>query len=91
MCDLVMPRSTRAFRIDDRLLEALDRLAMKGNTNANRYLENLLMSHAKQSGEIPMDLAPLGDTRGGKRPGAGRKAQSAPTDNDQAPEAIDTN
>jgi hypothetical protein len=91
MCDLVMPRSTRAFRIDDRLLEALDRLAMKGNTNANRYLENLLMSHAKQAGEIPMDLAPLGDTRGGKRAGAGRKAQSAPTDDDQAPEAIDAN
>jgi hypothetical protein len=86
MCDLVMPRSTRAFRIDDRLLEALDRLAMKGNTNANRYLENLLMSHAKQSGEIPMDLAPLGDTRGGKRPGAGRKAQP-PEATDQAIEA----
>jgi hypothetical protein len=83
MCEVTMPRSTRAFRLDDRLLEALDRLAMKGNTNANRYLENLLMSHAKQAGEVPMDLAPLGDTRGGRRSGAGRKVQTSPDTTDE--------
>jgi hypothetical protein len=72
MCDSAVPRSTRAFRLDDRLLEALDRLAQKGNISANKYIENLLMSHTKQIGEIPMDLEPLGDTRGGKRKNAGR-------------------
>ncbi len=72
MCDASMPRSNRAFRIDDRLLEALDRLAKKGNISANKYLENLLLSHTKQVGEIPMDTEPLGDPRGGKRSGAGR-------------------
>ncbi len=75
MCDATMPRSTRAFRLDDRLLEALDRLAKKGNISANKYVENLLMSHAKQLGEIPMDTEPLGDPRGGKRDGSGRKSK----------------
>jgi hypothetical protein len=75
MFDNFMPRTTRAFRIDDRALEALDRLSAKGNISANKYLENLLMSHAKQAGEIPMDAEPLGDPRGGKRVNAGRKAK----------------
>ncbi len=73
MCNADMPRSTRAFRIDERLLEALDRLAQKGNISANKYIENLLMSHAKQVGEIPMDAEPLGDPRGGRRSNSGRK------------------
>lgn len=73
MCNADMPRSVRAFRIDERLLEALDRLARKGNISANKYIENLLMSHAKQVGEMPMDAEPLGDPRGGKRANSGRK------------------
>jgi hypothetical protein len=68
-----MPRINRTFRIDSRVLEALDRLAGKGETNANKYLENLLLSHAKLLGEVPMDTEPLADARGGKREGAGRK------------------
>ena len=76
MCDAAMPRSTRAFRIDERVLEALDRLAQKGNISANKYLENLLLSHAKQVGEMPMNAEPLGDPRGGKRKGAGRKPKA---------------
>ncbi|GAP96093.1 hypothetical protein NIES2104_26280 [Leptolyngbya sp. NIES-2104] len=75
-----MPRSTRAFRIDDRLLEALDKLAMKSNISANKYLENLLMSHTKQVGEIPMDTEPLGDPRGGKRANSGRPKKTESTD-----------
>jgi hypothetical protein len=70
-----MPRINRTFRIDSRVLEALDRLAQKGDTNANKYLENLLLSHAKLLGEMPMDAEPLADARGGKRDGAGRKSQ----------------
>ena len=73
MYQVEMPRSVRAFRIDERLLEALDRLAKKGNISANKYIENLLMSHAKQVGEMAMDAEPLGDPRGGKRANSGRK------------------
>ena len=72
MCSPSMPRSTRAFRIDDRVLDALDKLATKANISANKYLENLLLSHSKQLGEIPMDAEPLGDPRGGKRANSGR-------------------
>ncbi len=52
---------------------------MKSNISANKYLENLLMSHTKQVGEIPMDADPLGDPRGGKRANSGRpkKTESA--------------
>jgi hypothetical protein len=88
VCDSAMPRSTRAFRIDDRLLEALDRLAQKSNISANKYLENLLMSHSKQVGEIPMNTEPLGDPRGGSRTGAGRKSKkSEETDRASSTEA----
>lgn len=62
-----MPRINRTFRIDSRVLEALERLAEKNGTNANKYLENLLLSHAKIVGEMPMDSEPLADSRGGKR------------------------
>jgi hypothetical protein len=89
MCDAFMPRANRAFRIDDRLLEALDRLAKKGNISANKYLENLLMSHAKQVGEIPMDAEPLGDPRGGKRLGSGRPKASPPTNTTMSPEELE--
>jgi len=74
-----MSRSTRAFRLDDRVLEALDRLAQKDNTSANRYVENLLLGHAKQLGEIPMTATPLGDPRGGKRV-KGQKASETSDD-----------
>ena len=84
ICHADMPRTTRAFRIDERLLEALDRLARKGNVSANKYIENLLMSHAKQVGEIPMDAEPLGDPRGGKRVNSGRKKTGKLADNDDA-------
>jgi hypothetical protein len=47
--------------------EALERLARKSNISANKYLENLLMAHAKQLGEMPMNAEPLGETRGGDR------------------------
>jgi hypothetical protein len=75
-----MPRSTRAFRLDDRVLEALDRMAQKENASANRYVENLLLNHAKQQGEIPMTAAPLGDPRGGKRVKGQKVAEAVPNE-----------
>lgn len=74
LLDEEMPRRNRTFKLDERVLEALEVLAQKNNASVNRYLENLLFSHAKKEGEIPIDAMPLGDSRGGKREGAGRKS-----------------
>lgn len=72
-----MPRINRTFRIDSRVLEAIDRLAEKNGSSANSYLENLLLSHAKMTGEMSMDSEPLPDNRGGKREGSGRKKDAS--------------
>jgi hypothetical protein len=78
-----MPRRAATYRLDDRILEALERIARKNNTSVNKYLENLLFTHTKQLGEIPMTAESLGETRGGSRKGAGRaksSQQESPTD-----------
>lgn len=62
-----MPRVRRSYKIDERVVDALTRVASKSNMSANRYLENLLFSHAKTVGEIPFEAEPLGETRGGDR------------------------
>lgn len=62
-----MPRIRRSYKIDERVVDALTRAAAKSNMSANRYLENLLFSHGKTVGEIPLDSMPLGETRGGDR------------------------
>jgi hypothetical protein len=64
---LLMPRVRRSYKIDERVTDALMRAAAKSNMSANRYLENLLFSHAQTVGEIPLDAQPLGETRGGDR------------------------
>lgn len=63
----VMPRVRRSYKIDERVIDALSAAAAKSNMSANRYLENLLFSHGKTVGEIPLDAHPLGETRGGDR------------------------
>lgn len=62
---LPMPRKRRSYNIDERLISALAELAARDNMSANRYLENLLFSHGRDRGVIPMDAKPLGETRGG--------------------------
>lgn len=70
-------RKNKSFKLDERVLEALESLAQKRNASMNRYLENLLFSHAKQEGEIAIDAMPIGDKRGGKRKNAGRKVTNS--------------
>ena len=65
-----MPRVRRSYKIDERVVDALTRAASKSNMSANRYLENLLFSHAKTVGELPFEAEPLGETRGGDRTGS---------------------
>lgn len=75
----MVERKNKSFKLDERVLEALDSLAQKHNASINRYLENLLLAHAKQEGEIPIDAMPIGENRGGKRMNAGRKVTSKAT------------
>jgi hypothetical protein len=63
---LAMPRKTKTFKLDERVLAALEDLARRQNASANRYLENLLFAIGKKEGVIPIDEMPLGETRGVK-------------------------
>lgn len=76
---LCMPRAKIGLQIDDRVIEAIKELAKASNASTNRYIESVLFAHAKGAGAIPVDAEPLGEARGGKRPGAGKpkKGKSA--------------
>ena len=62
-----MPRKRRTYTIDERLIDALAKMAAARNASANRFLENLLWERATADGIIPADARPLGETRGGDR------------------------
>lgn len=64
---LWMPRKQANYRLDDRVIDAVNNLARDANISANRYVENLLFEYAKSKGKIPPDARPLGETRGGAR------------------------
>ena len=72
-----MTRKAVSYRIDDRLIEALDSVSREGNISANRYLENLILRHMKELGAVDPDMEPLGEKRGsnkGERRGGRKKA-----------------
>ena len=77
----MIERKNKSFKLDSRVLDALESLAQKRNASVNRYLENLLFSHAKLEGEIPIDAMPIGENRGGKRSNAGRKVTTSKVEN----------
>ncbi|KAB8316167.1 hypothetical protein SD81_028245 [Tolypothrix campylonemoides VB511288] len=58
-------RKTRAFRLDEAILDGLAELAKRKNSSANRLLENMLFEALKSEGVISPELEPLGETRGG--------------------------
>jgi hypothetical protein len=73
MYDLAMPRKQLNLKIDDRLIPALKKAAeISGGMSINSYMESLLMGHLKGLGQLPMDIEPLPEARGGKRDNAGR-------------------
>jgi hypothetical protein len=69
-----MPRRRVNFRIDDRVLDALNGLAGEGKLN--QFVEGLLFDFLKNTGRLPADAVKLPETRGGKRTDAGRKAKN---------------
>ena len=73
MQSIEMPRKPRLFRIDDRVLAALDELANNADRNTNQFVESVLFDFVKHAGKLPQDATQLKDGRGGKRSGAGKK------------------
>lgn len=82
MTNLLDMRKNRTFRLDERVLSALEQIAEADATSTTNYLEAVLWKHCQARGYIPMAEKPPATGRGGKRPGAGRKAQPSidPTD-----------
>ena len=73
----LMPRKPASFRIDERVLEVIATLAARSGVEPQRYLENYFFARGKELGLIPPEAEPLGETRGGKREGAGKPKQSS--------------
>ncbi len=67
MSAVAMPRKNRTFRIDERLIDGLAKVARLKNMSANKYMEDLLLQICKDEGVLPVDALPLGETRGGDR------------------------
>jgi hypothetical protein len=77
LLDQFMPRKQLNLKIDDRLIPALKKAAnLAGGMSINGYMEQLLMGHLKNLGQLPMDIEPLQETRGGVREKAGRPKKS---------------
>ncbi|OUC16066.1 MAG: hypothetical protein B0A82_03555 [Alkalinema sp. CACIAM 70d] len=66
-------RKTKTFRLEEKLLAALDELAEKSGRTPNAYLEELLFRHCQAQGVLSLSEEPPKNQRGGKRPGAGRR------------------
>ena len=67
MNSVQMPRKRRTYTIDERLIDALAKMAADKNASANRFLENILWERATEGGYIDKNAQPLGETRGGDR------------------------
>ena len=73
MVCVVDMRKTKTFRIEEKLLSALEQLADRSGRTSNAYLEELLFRHCQAQGILPLSEEPPKNTRGGKRAGAGRR------------------
>jgi hypothetical protein len=76
---LEMPRKKTGYSLDTRVIDAVQVLADRAGKSANQFLEKMLFDYAQLNGVIDEKEQPLGEGRGGKRPGAGKPKRS-PTD-----------
>ena len=74
---LEMPRKPKTFKLDERLIAALEEAATKSGENPGGFVERILWRYCQGIGVIDLTAEPSKDKRGGKRPGAGRKAQAS--------------
>ena len=69
-----VPRKNTAFRLDIEAIAAFRRLAKSENMSLPKYVEKVMIEHAKAKGEISQDYELLGETRGGDRTSANDEA-----------------
>jgi hypothetical protein len=74
--NLEMPRRRVNFRIDDRVLSALEDLAGEGKIN--QFVEGVLFEFLKSTGRLPAGAERLPENRGGARSGAGKPKKTEP-------------
>ena len=60
-------RKAVTYRIDEKVTEALDKVARAKNISVNRCVENILFAYCKEEGALDVNIQPLGETRGGDR------------------------
>ena len=53
--------------IDEKAVRAIRAMATEVGATFPRYLETLMVSHAKEGGKLPKDYNLIGETRGGDR------------------------
>ena len=73
---LAMPRKPKTYKLDERLIEALEKLASSEGESTGSYVERILWRYCQGRGVIDPNDDPSKDKRGGKRPNAGRKPKS---------------
>lgn len=79
-----MPRKDTKLRLDDRILDALRKKAEDSGISFNSLCESILFTYAKSAGLLPLDAEPLPESRGGKRPNAGKKPKKSEQESDLA-------
>lgn len=62
-----MARKKTAFRLDERILEAMGEASKASGRSRNGWLEQHLFTLFKSTGYIDTNQEPLGETRGGDR------------------------
>ena len=69
-----MPRRKVTYRLDDRILDELEKLVTEGSVN--QFVEGVLFEFLKNTGRLPVTAQRLPDNRGGLRSGAGKPKRS---------------
>ena len=70
---LEMPRKKTGYSLDTRVIDAVQVLADRAGKSANQFLEKMLFDYAQLNGVIDEKEQPLGEGRGGRREGSGKK------------------
>jgi hypothetical protein len=76
-----MPRRKVTYRLDDRVLDELNKLVSDGSIN--QFVEGILFDFLKNTGRLPPSAQRLPDNRGGSRKGAGKKPKSNQDEGDR--------
>lgn len=73
-----MPRRKVTYRLDDRILDELEKLVTEGSVN--QFVEGVLFEFLKNTGRLSISAQRLPDNRGGRRDGAGKKKSDIAAD-----------